>query len=111
MDKTAIYRKNIQEVIKKHSGPHLPTETEFEIQNIFDTQNDHYMLVITGWHKNDRNYGCVIHMDIKNGKIWIQYDGTEIGVANELVELGVPKEDIILAFHTPYKRPYTDFVT
>jgi hypothetical protein len=30
-------------------------------------------------------------------------------MANELVELGVPKEDIILAFHAPYKRPYTGF--
>jgi hypothetical protein len=42
--------------------------------------------------------------------IWIQYDGTEEGIANRLVELGVPREDIVLAFHPPYKRPYTDFV-
>jgi hypothetical protein len=26
-----------------------------------------------------------------------------------LVALGVPKEDIVLAFHAPYKRPYTGF--
>lgn len=45
--------------------------------------------------------GCVLHLDIKNSKIWIQHDGTEIGIANELVKLGVPKEDIVLAFHEP----------
>ena len=50
-----------------------------------------------------------MHMDIKDGKIWIQHDGTEIGVANELVELGVPKEDIVLAYHAPYQRVYTGF--
>lgn len=44
-----------------------------------------------------------------NGKLWIQHDGTEDGIANRLVELGVPKSDIVLAFHPPYKRPYTDF--
>ncbi len=48
-------------------------------------------------------------MDIKNGKIWIQHDGTKDGVADDLVELGVPKEDIVLAFHPPYKRKYTGF--
>ncbi|HBB33754.1 MAG TPA: hypothetical protein DC064_18635, partial [Cyanobacteria bacterium UBA9273] len=32
----------------------------------------------------------------------------EIGVANELVEAGVPKEDIVLTFHAPYKRKYTE---
>jgi hypothetical protein len=50
-----------------------------------------------------------LHLDIKDGKIWIQHDGTEIGIANELVKLGVPKEDIVLAFHEPFVRPYTGF--
>jgi len=62
-----------------------------------------------GWHGNRRVRGCVLQIDIKNEKIWIQHDGTEIGVANELVGWGVPKEDIILAYHAPYKRPYTGF--
>ena len=48
-------------------------------------------------------------MDIKNEKIWIQYNGTEIDVAAELVALGVSKDDIVLAFLAPDKRQYTDF--
>ncbi len=55
-----------------------------------------------------------MNFDIKDGKIWIQHDGTEIGVANELVEMGVPNEDIVLAYHPPYKgrtTAYWKFVT
>ena len=44
-----------------------------------------------------RVYGVLIHIDLKGETIWIQYDGTEVGVANELVEQGIPKEDIVLA--------------
>jgi hypothetical protein len=73
------------------------------------TERDHYQLVHAGWHKNRRKYGCLIHMDLKEGKIWIQHDGTEYGVANELVELGVPKDDIVLTYQPPYKRAYTAF--
>ncbi|MCP4699169.1 MAG: XisI protein [Gammaproteobacteria bacterium] len=58
---------------------------------------------ISGFH------GCVLHIDIKNGKIWIQHDGTEIGMADERVKPGVPKEDIVLGFQAPYRRPYTEF--
>ena len=47
-------------------------------------------------------------MKIKDGKIWSERDGTEIGVANELVEAGVPKQDIVLAFNAPYKRKFTE---
>ena len=109
MDKAALYRSRIKEVIKRHSIPSPYGDSE--IQNIFDTEHDHYQLVHAGWSKKERQYGCIMHFDIKDGKIWIQHDGTEIGVANELVELGVPKEDIVLAYHPPYKRPYTGFAT
>jgi hypothetical protein len=51
----------------------------------------------------------IIHFDIKDDKICIQRDGTEIGIANELMAAGVPKEDIVLEFHAPYKRQFTGF--
>ncbi|MBV7334508.1 XisI protein [Chloroflexi bacterium TSY] len=43
------------------------------------------------------------------GKIWIEIDWTEEGIATELVAAGVPKEDIVLAFHHPSMRQYTEF--
>jgi len=51
----------------------------------------------------------LIHIDIRDGKLWIQYDGTENGVANDLVALGVPPEDIVLAFQSAYMRQYSEF--
>ena len=62
-----------------------------------------------GWRNQHRIYGPVLHLDIIDNKIWIQQDGTEVGIANELVELGVPKQDIILAFDPPNLRHLTEF--
>jgi len=109
MDKLNTYRTLVQNALEKYAGYKTIYGDTVETQTIFDTTHDHYQLVRAGWDKKDRVYGCIIHMDIKNGKIWIQHDGTEVGIANELVELGVPKSDIVLAFHAPYKRPYTGF--
>ena len=50
-------------------------------------------------------------LNIKNHKVWVQHDGTEVGIADELVKLGVLKEDIVLAFHEPLVRKYTGFAT
>jgi len=44
-----------------------------------------------------------------DGKIWIQHDGTEHGVARELEALGVPRQAIVLGFDAPVKRPLTDY--
>ncbi|MBW4628099.1 MAG: XisI protein [Brasilonema octagenarum HA4186-MV1] len=84
---------------------------EYEVQTIFDEQQDHYQLLYVGWRGNKRDFGCILHLDIKDGRIWIQHDGTEEGIANRLVEMGVPKQDIILAFHEPYVRQFTGFGT
>lgn len=108
MGKIQQYREVIQNVIKHHAH-YVPAYGDVDLQTIFDTERDHYQLVHAGWHKQRRKYGCLIHMDIKDEKIWIQYDGTEIGVANELVAHGVPKEDIVLAYQPEYKRPFIEF--
>ena len=44
-----------------------------------------------------------------DNKIWIQYDGTEYGGANELVDAGIPKTDIVLGFRHPSVRKHTGF--
>jgi XisI protein len=102
------YRELIQTILTQHSRNDLDTETE--VQLLFDTERDHYHVVHLGWEEQRRVYGCVIHVDLKNdGKIWIQRDRTESGIANELVAVGVPKENIVLAFKSPYLRQFTEF--
>ncbi len=34
---------------------------------------------------------------------------TEIDIGQELVNLGVPKSDIVVGFHLPYMRQFTEF--
>ena len=79
------------------------------METIFDTERNHYQIVLVGWNDNWRTYGCVFHLDIKEDKIWIQYNGSEVDVAQKLVDLGIPKQDIVLGFHAPYKRKYTGY--
>jgi hypothetical protein len=102
------YRTAVEKIIREYSQ-FKTNYDEFEVQTVFDDTNNHYEINVLGWDGYKRIYGRVLHLDIKNGKIWIQHDGTKDGVADDLVELGVPKEDIVLAFHPPYKRKYTGF--
>jgi hypothetical protein len=63
-----------------------------------------------GWRYSiTRIYGCIIHVDIINNKIWVQHDGTEEEIADKLLGRGVPKQDIVLAYHAPHVRQYTEF--
>lgn len=100
------------EIVKRIIGEYAvfePSLGEVEVETIFDDARGHYELVYNGWHDFRRIHGPVIHVDIRDGKVWIQHDGTESGIADELVEAGIPPEHIVLAFHHPDKRKYTGF--
>lgn len=101
------YRQHVQNLLAEHAC--LVWDKRIQAETIFDTTHDRYQLVYVGWRNQKRVYGPVLHLDIIDGKIWIQQDGTEVGIANELIALGVPKEDIVLAFHPPSMRKYTEF--
>lgn len=107
------YRTYIQQLLSERAqqASKPSNAREYEVQALFDIAHDHYQLLYVGWIGSRRSFGCVLHLDIKDGKIWIQHDGTEEGIANRLVELGVPHQDIVLAFHEPEIRQYTDFGT
>ena len=53
----------------------------------------------------------MVYIRIEQSKIWIEEDWTKQGIANELLEAGVPPEDIVLSFQHPIKRPLTEFAT
>lgn len=107
MAKIDIYRQHIQNLLSNHAS--LVWDKRIQAQTIFDTERDHYQLIYVGWRDQQRVYGPVLHLDIVDNKIWIQQDGTEVGIDNELVELGVPKQDIILGFDPPNLRHLTEF--
>ncbi len=64
--------------------------------------------MILGRENVKRVHGCLAHVDLINGKIWIQRDGTEAGIADELIRAGVPKEQIVLGFRSPERRKLTE---
>lgn len=82
---------------------------DIERLEVFDRDHDRYLLMISGRENGRRVHGCIIHVDIINGKFWIRRDGLEQGVATDLLEAGVPKDQIVLAFKSPQMRALTEF--
>jgi hypothetical protein len=107
VDKLVQYRQAIRTLLTDYAR--YTSDDEVETQLIFDSEHDHYQLVYVGWENQRRVYGCVLHFDVKNQKVWIQQNGTEIDVAQELVKLGVDKQDIVIGFHSPSKRQFTEY--
>jgi len=108
MDKIERYRHFIKQILIEHVQTDSNTDT-VKAELIFDSEHDHYQLAYIGWQGNKQVFGPVIHFDIQDDKIWIQYNGTEDHLAERLVEMGVPDSDIVLGFHSAFKRQFTRY--
>ena len=108
MDTLNTYRQIIQEVLTPYTK--IPySYGDLQCRTIFDRETDSYLLVTMGWDGVKRVHSCLVHLDIIEGKVWVQRDDTEYGVTVDLVAAGIPKEHIVLGFHQPEVRPYTGY--
>jgi hypothetical protein len=108
MDRLEQYRALVKQLLRNEAAI-KPASEDIEPQLVFDDENSSYQLMYIGWQGSWRMHGSVIHVRLRDGKIWIEEDGTEEGFASKLLEAGVSKDEIVLAFHAPWERQYTEF--
>ncbi len=110
MDKLSRYRQIIKQILLQHIEilQRRPI-SGLDKEVVFDEARDHYLLYKVGWTQQGRVDAPTIYVRLRNEKFWIEVDWTEDGIATDLLEAGVPKEDIVLAFQIPTMRQYTEF--
>jgi XisI protein len=108
MDRVERYREIVRRLIEEYAR-YKPSHGRIDTETVIDRDKDHYELMHVGWDGVRRVHGCVVHIDIIDGKVWVQYDGTSQPVAEELVAAGIPREDIVLGFHPADVRPLTGY--
>ena len=102
------YRRIIKQIVLQHAEL-SPSHGDIEMRPVFDEARDSYLLVDAGWDHTGRVYAALLDMRIKDGKVWIEIDGTESGIAYELLRAGVAEEDIVLGFLHPKRRELVEF--
>lgn len=108
MDPLSTYREAVERVLSVYTR--IPyAHGDLRCEAVFDRAHDRYALITVGWSQGKRVHFALVHVDIIDGKVWIEKDNTEDGVASELVQAGIPKSHIVLAFRPPEVRAHTEY--
>ncbi len=108
MDSLDRYREIVSRLIEEYAG-YKPAYGNVRTEAVVDRDHDHYEVVQVGWSGSHRVHGSIIHIDIRDGKVWIEHNGTDARLAEELVAAGIPRSDIVLGFHPAELRPLTGY--
>jgi XisI protein len=110
MDRVNEYRSIVKQVLDEYYQLYSESEhPNFETFRLCDESQDQYLLMRLGWDGERRVNRNVIHLRLLEGKVWVEEDWTEQGVATDLLAAGVPREAIVLGFQPPHLREYTEF--
>jgi XisI protein len=109
MDKIAKYQQVILELLEEYSAipPSYPTELRDEV--VADTVRNHFQLITLGWEGTRFVYEVVFHLDLIDGKVWIQQNNTEANLAEELCDRGIPKSDLVIGFQPAAVRALSGY--
>jgi XisI protein len=110
MDRVTFFQNKILEVINEYLIElRQPSSDNIQFVEITDTNKNHYQIIAMGWEDGKRVFNLLFHLDILDNKIWIQEDKMEYSIAERMVEKGIPKKEIVLAYFPDYHRAYTEY--
>lgn len=104
-DQLVVALKDIMDSYSKIKLSH----GEVRYQKIADIEQGIFQLKLIGFDGSDQIYGSIFDAEIINNKIYLHFDGTDVGIANELVERGIPKDQIVLGWLPPRVRHLTGY--
>jgi hypothetical protein len=108
MDTQLNYPEIVKRILREYVDYYTEDSTH-PLRLLVDDEHKSYMLLDIGWYGHEYIHHTPIHVDIIDGKIWVQYDDSEEGIATDLLAAGVPWHDIVLGFRPPELRQYTEF--
>lgn len=111
MDKILKYQQAILSFLNDYAQIKPINLKKTENQVIADNANHHYQLLRLGWQDDERIFQTVFHFDIIGDKVWVQQNRTDLPLDEELIDLGIAKEDIVWGVvHPRYREEMTEVV-
>jgi XisI protein len=83
--------------------------TGFHVVTFLNPDEDRYLLQQVRTDGERYESHTLAHLEIRDGKIWILTDNTEQGIATELLEAGISKDQIVLGFYPLKVRQRGEF--
>ncbi len=103
------YQTIITSILKEYADSFNHTPKSIEAKLVFDYERNSFQLLNVGWRNGQYYFYVVFHLEIKNGKVWLLENRTDMLIAQMMTEQGIPKENIVLGLQPPETRALSGY--
>jgi hypothetical protein len=82
-----------------------------DVELWIDPDTNNYGVWFFGWDVSGQVLTPNIHMRIRQGKIYIEENVSDIDVLDRLISAGINPDQIVLAYQHPSERAFFEFAT
>ena len=104
IDKIKSYKKILLDEMEYQAGLSFANAPELKRQLIVNEDRSEFILLMMGWSKKRYKHGVLFHFEIKEDKVWLHVNHTDVEIGERLAEKGIPKSDIVLGFLSKWER-------
>lgn len=97
MDKLKKYRRILKTITEEHAQISSPIKW-VQSTAVCDFEQNNFFLI--DYDLKDKKHYIVFHLRLDDGKIFIEQDGVEDGIAQDLVQAGILPKDIVDTIQT-----------
>ena len=104
MDKIEKYKKIIQEELKYQATKTLYNAPNVKRQLIINAEKTDFILLSLGWDDDNFLHTILFHYQIKDNKVWLMKNNTNVLINQIMIENGIHKNDITIGWIPDYLR-------
>lgn len=109
MDRIKKYRTVIKEFLLGETTKKPSNAPKLERHLIIDQAENQFLLLTMGWYEEGYKHYAVFHLEIKDAKIWLHQNSTDIDIGEYFVKKGIAKSEMILGFLEPFERELSEY--
>jgi len=110
MEKYRKYERIIIEFFNDFVENYQSENSPVQHKMVIDKEHQRYLMTLIGWENEYKFvYSIIFHLEIIDGKVWFQHNGTDILIDEELIKRGIPKKDMWIGFNPKYANEYEGY--
>ena len=97
MDRLKPYDRTVQELVEQYAAEWKPHDGT-SLEAVTDPEHGHYQIVRSDWKEGRFIHACLVHFTVRDQKVQLLRNDTDVEWDRELINRGIAPEDIVLAF-------------
>jgi hypothetical protein len=98
MEKLKKYAEIIEEELSRYTSISYANARELKQHLVINAEKNEFILLETGWIRHIFHHNIVFHFQLRDNRVRLFCNNTDIEIGDRLAEKGIPKSDIVVEF-------------